>query len=303
MPNKTLSAWLVGLLRSLGLQVLIAALVIPLACVFIFIPLYIVQNNRFSAMTDMLILGVSMGSFLFIILGGSFGVGAWMVLGRKNRLDAAFTPLGLAGKMYLLNGRQYHGQIGGRQVDVYFYRGPALDVYVSANLKTRLGIGSKDSVGNFVAGLINRTPLPLADPDLARFNVFPLDETWGRAVVLDPTARAALLALLADESALEMRQVVIQPGAILLRRYRGAQTAITPENARQWVNQLLTLARAAENLPPPQQTIEPTPLEEKTRVNRNAFILPAIGITCGLLSMLSLCAFIPVIVLILTEAP
>ena len=80
------------------------------------------------------------------------------------------------------------------------------------------------------------------------------------------------------------------------------QKKITQENARQWLSDLTTLARIAESLPAPEKTVEGLPLERTTRVDRNKFIVPVFGITCGIVVVLSLCAIIPAIALALTEA-
>ncbi len=300
MTNKTLNAIGASYLRGCGLYLLVAAIVIPLGCVCFGVPLYLTGSGNYDDTTTLLILVIPMFGFGLLVVGGSVGFGAWMILGRKRQLDDAFTPLGLKGSMYLLNGRQYHGAAGGRQVDAYFYRGPTLDLYVTTPLKTRLGIGTKDTVGQAVAGLMNRRPIPLDDPELSRLNVFPLDEAWSRALLADGTARASLLRLTADEGPFELRQVLLQPESLLLRLHHTRQSNITPENVRQWFNDLLAVARAAESLPPPQQTAEPSGMERAARVNRNAFILPAIGVVMALVCGLSVCAFVPVIVLLLS---
>ena len=42
-------------------------------------------------------------------------------------------------------------------------------------------IGTKDTVGQAVAGLMNRRSIALDDPSLRHLSVFPLDEAWSRA--------------------------------------------------------------------------------------------------------------------------
>lgn len=301
MANKTLNAWGASSLRGCLLYLLVAAIVVPLGCACIGIPLYVVQNGNYDDATALLMMVVPMAGFFLLVVGGSLGFAAWMIRSRRRQLDEAFTPLGLAGSMHYLNGRQYHGTVGGRRVDAYFYRGPTLDLYLSTPLKTRLGIGTRDSVGAAIAGLVNRRPIALDDPGLRHLSVFPLDEAWSRALLADPTARTALLRLTADEGPFELRQVFVQPESLLLRLYRTRQSNITPENVRQWFNDLLTVARAAESLPPPQQTAEASGLERTTRSNRNALLLPALGVVFVLLCGLSVCALVPVAVLLLGE--
>ena len=84
----------------------------------------------------------------------------------------------------------------------------------------------------------------------------------------------------------------------LASREDEAQIAVS---LRQWLNDLLAVARVAESLPPPQQTAEASGLERTTRSNRNALFLPALGIVFALMCGLSLCALVPVAVILLSE--
>jgi hypothetical protein len=301
MANKTLRAWGAAIARSLFLRIAVAAVVVPLACVCLLVPLAVAQSGAFDDTTTLLIMVIPMMGFFLLVSGGSIGFAAWIIRGRARKLDDAFAPLGLAGSMYLLNGRQYHGTAGGRQVDAYFYRGPVLDLYLGTPLKTRLGIGTRDTVGNAVAGLVDRRPIALDDPGLQHLSAFPLDEAWARALLADTTAREAILRLTRDEGPYELRQVFFQPESMLLRLYHTDLRRVTPENVRQWLNDLLALARAAEGLPAPTQTAEATGLERTTRSNRNALILPAVGVVFGLLCVLTVCALVPVAVMLLAE--
>src|ERR1051326_7187369 len=115
MSNKTLNAWGAVFARSLLLRLGIAALVIPLGIVCVLVPLYLSESGNFDDTTSFLILAIPTSAFFLLLVGGTLGVVAWILLRRKRQLDDAFIPLGLTGSMYLLNGRQYHGAAGGRQ--------------------------------------------------------------------------------------------------------------------------------------------------------------------------------------------
>jgi len=108
MANKTLNAWGVSYLRGCLLYLLVTALVVPLGCACIGIPLYVVRNGNYDDATTLLILVVPMAGFFLLVVGGSLGFAAWMIRSRQRQLDEAFTPLGRAGSMHYLNGRQYH---------------------------------------------------------------------------------------------------------------------------------------------------------------------------------------------------
>lgn len=302
MTSKIVKAWGAAYLRQMLITLAVTAIIVPLACVCIGVPLYIAQNGNYDDTTTFLIMSMPSLGFVLLVIGGSFGFAAFVLWRRARQLDEAFMPLGLSGKMYLTNGRQYHGLVNGRPVDAYFYRGPTLEVYLGTSLKTRLGIGAKDRVGQALAGLLKRQPFSIGDADLDHLSLYALDETWARELLNDPAAKAALLRLTTEATGFELRQLHLQPEAFLLRLYQTNTKLITADNLRQWLTDLQTLARIAESLPAPQQTAEASRLERNTRSNRGAFILPAIGVVVGLLCIISLCAIVPVVFLLVSEA-
>lgn len=300
MFSRLLKVWGTGYARSCLIQLAVTAIVIPLACVCIGVPLWLTQNNYYDPTTEILLLAVPMAGFVLTCLGGALGVGWWMLSRRAQQLDAAFAPLGLAGKMYLTSGRQYHGVVGGRQTDVYFQRGPTLEIYLSTSVKTRFSVGAKDRVGTAVAGLLKRQPFDLG-PDYPAFSGYALDEQWARALLDDPEAKAAVQRLMATVGGLEIRQLFFQPEAVQFRLAYTHLQRLTPENAQHWLGDLRVLARAAEALPPPTQTAEASQMERNAQSNRGAFILPAIGIVLAIVCGSAVCVLVPALALIAAE--
>ncbi|MGD1994706.1 MAG: hypothetical protein PVI59_16055 [Anaerolineae bacterium] len=248
-----LKAWSLDTARSclLGLIAPAIVLVLPLGCVCIFIPLWLV--TEFDASIWVLIVFSSL--YLLILVGGGIGATVWVLLRRKRRLDAAFTPLGLAGGRYMLTGRQYHGAVDGRRVSARFYRGPTLEVRLSTPLETRFGIAEEGTTTLPLARLAGRQPLDLEALELSGLHVFARDEGWTRSLLADPEARTRIRRLMnaAEDWAL-VRQVVLEPGAFCLRLYRSRRLftyEIRPEDVRQWLDDLHTLARIAEGVPIP----------------------------------------------------
>ena len=180
----------------------------------------------------------------------------WWSFSRRGRwLDSVFAPLGLKGSVYMLSGRRCQGTLDGRQVDVRFMRGPMLTLYVSTPLQTRLGIGEKNALTSGFAGIAGKQALDTGDPDYASLCIYPNDEAWARALLADPEAKAALLRLMNTSEWALFHQVILEQGNWLLRLYRNKglfRYAIAPEEARQWFDDLLTLARVGESLPAPQ---------------------------------------------------
>jgi len=254
--------------RSMVTGLIAVLIVVPLTCVLIFVPLVLVQ--RFDLGIWVLVVGGAL--YLLIMIGGGWGAVGWTLLRRKRWLDSVFVPLGLAGRGYMLTGRQYQGVVEEREVTVRFYRGPTLDLHVSTPLQTRVGIGSRSQVGLAVAGMFNRQPMEFADPGMDAFSIFPLDEDWTASLLAHPGARRLILRLMtAGDSWALMQQVYLQPGMFYLRLHRNKNLfkyTITPEEARQWLDDLMALARVAEGLPAPQVTAKETPAEQLIRSGR-----------------------------------
>ena len=274
---KLLKARLKDQMRGMVIGLLSIVIVVPLGCVLIFIPLWLVTQS--DASIWVLILPACL--FLLILFGGGFGALAWTLHRRKRWLDSLFTPWGLEGSRYMVSGRQYRGTwtsverprtlaerprilakrpTQDREIIARFYRGPTLDLYVGTPLQTRLGVGEKSHASLALAGMLNRQHLVLDDPDLDAWSVFALDDEWARSLLANPAAKSLLQRLMrAGESWSLMRQVYLQPGMFHLRLYRNKNLFrydIEPEEAREWLNDLLALARIAEGLPTPRVTAE-----------------------------------------------
>jgi hypothetical protein len=104
---------------------------------------------------------------------------------------------------------------------------------------------------------------------LSGLHVFTRDEGWTRSLLVDPEARARIRRLMnaAEDWAL-VRQVVLEPEAFCLRLYRSRRLftyEIRPEDVRQWLDDLHTLARIAEGVPTPRGVNEASPPISRSR--------------------------------------
>jgi hypothetical protein len=238
--------------RSVIIYVISAAIVIPLICVLILIPLAIASRTN-DTTSALLIMVISATCFFLILFGGGIGTLFFVLRRRANQYDALFTPLGLEGKMYMLTGRQYQGTVHGHQVDVRLYRGPALDMRVDTTAQAKLSIANSDAVSLTLARAFGREPLELSDPDLNGLTIFAHDEVWAISLLTNPEVKALLPQMILGESSFLMRQIHLEPGKLRLFLYRNKglfKFTITPEQAEMWLNGLLSLARIAETLPP-----------------------------------------------------
>ncbi|MEK9162522.1 MAG: hypothetical protein AAB261_04420 [Chloroflexota bacterium] len=286
--ERIFKAWGMSYLRGCVLQLVVSIVVVALSVPCIFVPLYFANNTRNNT-AAFWIMVIPMSAFVLILLGGSLGVGLFFLMRRASQLDEAFKPLGLEGKMYLTNGRQYHGTVQGRRVDIYFYRGPTLEIFVEATIKSRIGIGVKSSVGAAVAGMINRQPLELGDADYAPFSIYANDSQWARDIFADPTFKQAAIRLATNKTSYGLYNLIIAPGGVQIQRRYISTNAITPESVREWINDLIAVARIVEAQPAPQKVEEESASSRKMRVDRDAFNLPWMLGTIGFFVMMALC--------------
>ena len=279
--NKIFKAWGAGCGRNILLLILafIVMLGLLLGLVILVAVLPISDDQRIY---------ILVGGFLlifFLMIAAVLIWGVWSMRQRARKLDAALTPFGLTGNAYIWNGRQYHGTLNGRQVDVYFYRGPSLDIYIASPLNTRMGIGLNGRLSRSVSNMVNRPELVTADPDLAQLSIYSMDERWGRELLGDLLAKAIILRLTAVQPGFEFRNLLFQPEAIHFQVHHINSSSITLENLRDWMVDLLDLIKIAESLPAPSVAAAASSLERKARLSRSDFTLPIAGITCGIIGV------------------
>lgn len=240
--------------RSLIIYVISAAIAIPLVCALIFIPVAVATQTN-DTTSALLIMVIPATCLLLILFGGGVGMLYFVLRRRANQYDALFTPLGLMGKMYMLSGRQYQGTVQDHQVDVRLYRGPTLDMRIDTPTQARISIANSEAVSLSLARAFGREPLELSDPELSGITVFAQDEGWALSLLINPEVKALLPQLILSESPFLMRQIHLEPGKLRLFLYRNKglfKFSITPEQAEQWLNGLLSLAHIAESLPDPR---------------------------------------------------
>jgi hypothetical protein len=225
------------------------------------------------------------------------------MISRKRWLDEAFVPLGLTGHSYMLTGRQYMGTVEGREVEVRFYRGPALEIYVDTPLHTRLGMAERSRTGVALAGILNREPVDIDHLDLEPIAVFALDHPWARSLLDRPRARALVADMITSDTPFLFQQVFLQPGRFCLRLFgsdRIAGVRVAPEEARKWVSDIVALIEIAERLPAPEQTAQPTALEKATRTGRNTALIAG-GVVLAVLGLIFCPSAIIVAVLLVAK--
>lgn len=233
-----------------------------------------------SLMTGAMLLG-TMGILVFF----------WLVVRRNAAIvDAAFAALGLGGERYLLRGRQYHGLFGGRRVDAYFvparrYQPASLELYLGSTLRTRFSIGLRSAAGAVMRLIAGHAEIATPDPAYARFVARAADDAWARGLLHHPAAKEALVRLVGDPGG-ELRFVLIEPEAVLLRIAGVSLHALAPEVVRGWAHDLARLAHVAEGLPPPARALEAGAFERAARSGRAGIV--AVVVIVALLLVLAM---------------
>jgi hypothetical protein len=231
----------------------------------------------FPALDSIAAAGGAINSGMVIIAAGILaliGIPLVLLVGltirRTRDLNAVFTPMGLTGKPFMVYGRHYQGQIGGREVDVYIYRGPTVEIRLKTAVRTRLQVIPKGSISTVVAGMFARDPLATGSPSLDAFSIYPLDPAWTLGLLAVPRAVEAIRGLMTlGASWAILRRVEIQPGEVLLclnRSHKIISNSIDLSAVQGWLDALESLAEVVESQPLPRIPAEP--VEGSSRASR-----------------------------------
>lgn len=286
MSERLFRAWGAGCGRALLIRLAATIGVLAILAVCMVIVALVPLPRRLDR--QILFMVAFIGA-IFISVFGALIIGLLLRSRRLSELDAAFVPLGLSAHSHLITGRQYHGMWQGRQVDAYFSRGPTLEVYVSANARTRMGIGSKNRIGSAVAGMRGQAELDSADPAFESLALYAVDTLWGQSLLANSEARAAILRLMHAQGAYDLRTTSITPDAIYLQLRYVPLGRISEENVRQWLSDLIAIARAAETIPPPAQPATSHSLETRARIQRDTISVRVMVITVAAFLALGVC--------------
>ena len=235
------------LMRGCLVYILASVIAISLVGCLVILPMLLI----FSADGSPILLLVPLGLFFVIMFGGGGGFIWWSLSRRAKWMDAAFTPLGLTGKSYMMTGRSYTGTISNRPVSIQFLRGPLVTFSITTPIPARFGIGEQGRLTGPVARLMRQEPLETSDPDFANYVIYPENPNWMRQLLANPHAKQRILHLMADDGPADIRQVLgeAKNNQLMLRLYENKNLfkyEITPDQARRWMSELLALAEIVE---------------------------------------------------------
>lgn len=297
--NRLFRAYGQGCARGTLLYVLVAVIVTGGFCCLSALAFMLPVDEEFQLYVWVALIV----AFMFVAVGATVVLVVFVVRRRASELDEAFFPLGLEGRSYLMNGRQYHGTFRGYAIHVYFYRGPTLQIYLDVPLGTRVGIGRQGAISRLAADMTDKQALSIDYPEFEELVVYPDDQQWAAALFADPQAREAILRLIDEDTAVELRSLSITPNALLWQSVFNPVGNINPETVSAWIDDLYELSRTAQGLRPPKVTAVESGLEHTTRTDRSKYTWPIIGITCGIVAVMAVCiTVISVAVILLTES-
>ena len=273
-----------------GIIAILAILVgVPLACGCLLLSTLVIAPalSQYDLQTQ----NWALGGLFILAVGGLIGgvVLVWWLVNRAraSRLDAAFVPLGLHGRPYMLNGRHYYGQVQGRALEVYVYRGPTIELRLPVSVQSRFYISDKSSASPGLERVFHNPPLSLPDSWQA-LTVYALDPAWMNQLLANPLAEAALCTLLQQGARWALvRQVELLPGELVLVLSQLSANSLELQEPRAWLEALLSLAQIAEGLPAPLVTAQSSGHNRAARlkINRSLNI-----IMLGLVVSFPLCA-------------
>ena len=183
---------------------------------------------------------------LYLIGLAIYAVTWFLQIGQA--LDPALEPLGFTAEGYMGLGRQYHGALDGRRVEITYQppqtiRRALLNITVDADIGTRAAVVPKRP-------LLDCADCPEVDvgmPELGQFLVVAEDSAWMQHLLAKPANAAVMERLLSDQKALGAREIYFQPERIWLRAH---PQQLTEDRLHQWLDDLLALAEAAETNAP-----------------------------------------------------
>lgn len=265
MLGRWLNAWAKDLQRGCVYQFIAAVTVIPLIIILIIIPFNFASRPDISQNEFLIIILLPAMIFLIASIGGGWGAALLIIRKRRAWVDQIFARFHLRASRLNITGRQYHGMVAGREVDVLYQRGPILTVYVSTQVTTRLSVSDSEDIIRGIANIFHQEPICLRKEGLT---IYAHEVTWAQAFLDVPEVRALLKELIFEVYPFQARQVLMIPGRLMLRYYRSQQGAafhFSAEQASRWMDALLKLADYADAQPAPQKILPVSELHEKAR--------------------------------------
>ena len=206
--------------------------------------------------------GLITGTLLFAaaLFGGGFLYAFITVYRRKIYLDQAFLPTGLKGSIYRIFFRRYAGKIRGREVEVYFSRGPMVEILIRTNLKTRLGVSPAFGDTMFFSKHLGAEPLEHNIENLRNLRIWADEEPWARNLISEATVQQKMIRTLGGQTFFVRSFMKLFPEYLQLH-FSGNTNIfsweIPPAQVESWFSDAFGILEFAESgIAPPQNPFE-----------------------------------------------
>ncbi len=247
----------------MGLAVFVVGLVVGVALVGSV--LWLIDGGRVAPRSPRFTLALLAPSILIAFI---LALAAIWVRFRGRRLDRAFASLGWKGQQAGPVLRSWHGVLDGREFDVWFHRGPTLEIYAGCEPGTRGIVHTGGPLMRAIGEALDKHG-PLRPPpfDLEGATFYSHDEGWMRRLLERGRGENALRALMTDTHR-SASNLLVGPNYLRYMRRFLPLREIKEENIRGWLTEVGTLAEEVDRLGPSKDAVEPKKVEEWARKHR-----------------------------------
>jgi hypothetical protein len=212
-----------------------------------------------------------LGLLAFFGFMGVFVTLLVVVLQRRlgSALDGAMRPLGFEDMERLgPASRGWAGQWKGRRTDIYVTKGPMLELFVTVDGKSRLGIGTSNVLSRNLVGENQKIEMPAQLEGLLANAAEP---GWAHPLIHNEQASQAIHDLVLNNPA-TLRALTVTPGYVTLKSRYLALSEITAERVEGWLDALTVLADTIEATPEPDERVEASSTEQRFGPDRRDFM-------------------------------
>jgi hypothetical protein len=199
-------------------------------------------------------------------------LGYFWIASRGRRLDRAFQQFDWRGRQFGPVLRAWQGVFEGREVQVWFSRGPMLEIYVDCAVGTRGVIHEGGALIRAVGKMLDsHEPLDPPPLEIEGVSFVAHDEGWMRRLFERSAAESAVRALTVDD-ARSSSVIHFGPKSIRFSRRFLELGDVRAGNVRGWLGESVRLARAVDEIGASSDALEPTRLETWARYRRGQYL-------------------------------
>jgi len=146
----------------------------------------------------------------------------------------------------MINGRHYFRNFGGREINVYVFKGSVLDILVTVPVNAHLRIFQRDRIPLQMTGVLRTQPFFLQIPGLENLAFYSPETRWVEEYLEGVRAAKAIRVLMQEGADWAVyRQVDLSPGELTFHLYEnpGATPGVIDQDTvNRWVSSLEAMA-------------------------------------------------------------